>query len=169
MLSLAFGIFNWFSFQLVSLSLWTYSFKDLLFISVGPIFWLILWKLVSPYGSTIYLVKVLWFAFALCTLTLVACPRWFWGSEDSIFVHSSIVHEHWGASSFLFRTHVLDLLDCFSPLWRCLKWFHLFLQSLDPQYSLIPSNYSPMDMCIWFHSYLEKCTLYGGTHIILAF
>ena len=26
-----------FSFQLVSLSLWTYSFKDLLFISVGPI------------------------------------------------------------------------------------------------------------------------------------
>ena len=34
----------------------------------------------------------------------------FGGSEDSIFVHSSIVHEHWGAPSFLFRTLVLDLL-----------------------------------------------------------
>ena len=82
--------------------------------------------LVSPYGSTISLVQVLWYAFALCTLALVACSRWFWGSEDSIFVHSSIVHEHWGASSFLFRTLALDLHDCFSPLWRCLEWFHLF-------------------------------------------
>ena len=82
-------------------------------------------KLVFSYGSTISLVQVLWFAFALCTLALVACSTWFWGSEDSIFVHSSIVHEHWGASSFLFRTLVLDLFDCLSPLWRCLEWLHL--------------------------------------------
>jgi hypothetical protein len=47
---------------------------------------------------------------------------------------------------------------------------HIFLlQSLDPQYSLSSSNYSSLDMCIVFHSYIEKYTLYGGTHIILAF
>ena len=70
-------------------------------------------NLVSSYGSTISLVQVL--CFALCTLALVACSRWFWGSEDSIFAHSSIVHEHWGASPFSFRTLFLDLFDCFYP------------------------------------------------------
>ena len=37
------------------------------------------------------------------------------------YLCTPIVHEHWGASLFLFRTLVLDLLDCFSPLWRCLE------------------------------------------------
>ena len=58
-------------------------------------------------------------------LALGECSRWFWGSKDSIFVHSSIVHEHWGASPFLFRTLALDLFDCLSSLWRCLEWLHL--------------------------------------------
>ena len=39
----------------------------------------------------------------------------------------------------------------------------------DPQYSLISSKYSSLDTCIWFHSYYEKCTPYGGTLSILAF
>ena len=82
-------------------------------------------KLVSSYGSTISLVQVLWFALAVCSLAFVACSRWFLGSKDSIFVYSSIVHEHWGASPFSFRTLALDLSDCFYPLWRCLQWFHL--------------------------------------------
>ena len=51
-----------------------------------------LWKLVSSFGSTTYLVQVLWFAFALCNLALVEGSRCFWGSDDAIFVHSSIVH-----------------------------------------------------------------------------
>ena len=34
----------------------------------------------------------------------------FGGCKDSIFVHSSIVYKHWGASPLLFRTLVLDLL-----------------------------------------------------------
>ena len=57
-------------------------------------------NLVSSYGPTICLVQVLWFALVLCTLAVVVCSRWFWGSQDFIFVYSSIVHEHWGASPF---------------------------------------------------------------------
>ena len=93
MLSLAFGIFNWFSFQFVSLSLWTSSFKDLLFISVGPI---LCWNF-----ENWYLLMAQPYLWCKCyDLLLLACSRWFWGSEDSIFVHFSIVHEHWGASLF---------------------------------------------------------------------
>ena len=74
-------------------------------------------------------------------------------------MHSSIVCEHWGASPFLFRTLFSDLFDCLSPLWRCFRMSSSYLQSLDPQYSLISSKYSSLDMCIRFHSYFEKCNL----------
>jgi hypothetical protein len=38
-----------------------------------------------------------------------------------------------------------------------------------PQYSLSSSKYLPLDMCIVFHSLIEKYTIYGGTQFILAF
>jgi hypothetical protein len=38
-----------------------------------------------------------------------------------------------------------------------------------PQYSLSSSKYLPLDMCIAFHSLVEKYTIYGGTQFILAF
>ena len=107
--------------------------------------------------------------FSFLHLALLVCFRWLWGSEDSIFVHSSIVHKHWGASPFLSRTLLLDLFDCLSPCGEMFRERYFYLQSLDPQYSLISSNYSSLDMCIWFHSNFEKCTLCGGTLIILTF
>ena len=73
-------------------------------------------------------------------------------------MHSSFVHEHWGASPFSFRTLALDLFVCFSPFGDVYIDF-ILLQSLDPQYSLISSNYSLKRDCHHF---------YGGTHIILA-
>ena len=81
---------------------------------IGIFFWL----------NHIFSVSVM-FCFSFCTLAPVVCSRWFWGSEDSIFFHSSIVYEHWGASPFLFRILFSDLLVCPSPLWRCLEWVHL--------------------------------------------
>ena len=61
-----------FIFQLVSLILRTsLLFKDLLLILVGPILWLNLWKLVSPYGSTTSLVQVLCFALVFTPLHLL--------------------------------------------------------------------------------------------------
>ena len=38
-----------------------------------------------------------------------------------------------------------------------------------PQYSLFSSTYWQLDMCIAFHSLVEKYTNYGGTQFILAF
>ena len=70
------------------------------------------------------------FCFNFYILALGECSRWFWGSKDSIFVHSSIVHEHWGASPFLFRTLALDLFDCLSSLWRCLRMTSPYVQFL---------------------------------------
>ena len=40
----------------------------------------------------------------------------FGGGRIPFFVHSSIVHEHWGASPFSFRTFFLDPFDCFFSL-----------------------------------------------------
>ena len=136
---------------------------------VGCFFVEVFFNLISSFGSTISLVQVPWFVLVLCNLALLVCFRWLWGSEDSIFVHSSIVHKHWGASPFLSRTLLLDLFDCLSPCGEMFREIYFYLQSLDPQYSLISSNYSSLDMCIWFHSIFEKCTLCGGTLIILTF
>ena len=90
---------------------------------------------------------MLCFALVLCTRALVVCSRCLWGSEDSIFVHSSIVHEHWEASLILFRSLVLDLFVCLSPFGEMFRVYLLFA-IFDPQYSLISSNNSTMDMCI---------------------
>ena len=124
-----------------------------------------LWKFVSSHGSTTSLVQVLWFAFALCTLALVACSRWFWGSKDAIFMHFSSVHENWGVSPFSFRTLTLDLLDCFSPLWRCVKWFHLFA-IFDPQYNLISSIFPLKGFVITF---MEELILYWLSKFFFPF
>ena len=35
-----------------------------------------------------------------------------------------------------------------------------------PQYSLSSSKYLPLDMCMAFHSLVEKYTIYGGTQFI---
>ena len=51
--------------------------------------------------------------------------------------------------SWIFRL-LASLVDASSPCY--------LLQSFDPQYSFIPSKYSSMNMCIWFHSHYEKCT-----------
>ena len=44
-----------------------------------------------------------------------------------------------------------------------------YLQSLILGIVWLPSIYLSLDTCIWFHSYYEKCTPWGGTHTILAF
>ena len=64
-----------FNFQLVSLSLWTYYFWKIFFVSWLGLSYDESFILVSSYGSTISLVQVLWFALALCNLALVVCSR----------------------------------------------------------------------------------------------
>ena len=91
-----------------------------------------------------------------------------WGVQIRALLQ--LVHEHWGASSILFRTLICSNHKTLCFIWfagssrllisflgRCLEIYLLFA-IFDPEYSLISSNYSSMDMCIWFHSHLEKCT-----------
>ena len=54
----------------------------------------------------------------------------FGGARMPYLCTPHFVHEHWGASPFLFRTLALYHFDCFSSLWRCLKWFHPFCNLL---------------------------------------
>ena len=126
MFSLAFGFFNWFSFQLVSLSLWTFFLGSSWYLGWAHL--MLIFKIDIFYGSTISLVQVLWFDLVLCTLALVECSRWFWGSGDSIFVHyfkwcmniGELLHfylEHSFAQiiKLCVLFGLLDLLDCLSP------------------------------------------------------
>ena len=66
-----------------------------------------------------------------------------------------------GSSSIFFKTLICSNHKIFcsigsSDLFDCLLL--LYLQSLDPQYSLIYSHYSLMDKCMLFQSYYEKYT-----------
>ena len=58
---------------------------------------------------------------------------------------------------------LLDLFDCSLRVFEKFWGISFYLQSSNPKYSLIFSNYSSLDMCSWFHSYFEKCTIIGGT------
>ena len=49
-----------------------------------------------------------------------------------------------------------------------LSWLCYLFAIFDPHYSVVPSEYSSLDMCIWFHSHYEKCTPYGETLTILT-
>ena len=60
------------------------------------------------------------------------------------------------------------LLDCLFLSLLCLCGISFFC-NLGPQYSLYSSKYLPLDMCIAFHSLVEKYTIYGGPQFILAF
>ena len=48
-------------------------------------------------------------------------------------------------------------------------WHIILLAIFGPQYSLSSSKYLQLDMCIAFHSLVEKYTIYGGPQSILAF
>ena len=88
------------------------------------------------------------------------------------------VHKPWGASAYYLEHSSWSYHNIF----HLVRWFIWLLASFveasspsypfaifDPQYSLISSEYSSLDTCIWFHSHYEKCTPYGGTLTILAF
>ena len=59
------------------------------------------------------------------------------------------------------------LIACFSLCYVFVA-YHSFA-IFGPQYSLCSSKYLPLDMCIAFHSLVEKYTIYGGPQFILAF
>ena len=59
------------------------------------------------------------------------------------------------------------LIACFSLCYVFVA-YHSFA-IFGPQYSLSSSKYLPLDMCIAFHSLVEKYTIYGGPQFILAF
>ena len=59
------------------------------------------------------------------------------------------------------------LIACFSLCYVFVA-YHSFA-TFGPQYSLCSSKYLPLDMCIAFHSLVEKYTIYGGPQFILAF
>ena len=68
------------------------------------------------------------------------------------------------------------LLACFNRylLIACFSLCYVFVAYLPfaifgPQYSLSSSKYLPLDVCIAFHSLVEKYTIYGGPQFILAF
>ena len=97
-----------------------------------------------------------------------------------LYSNANILNYVWTLGSFLisFRALYLSYHDIFflsNWIFDCLL-YSLKLSSpcylcaiFDPQYSLTSFKYSSLDMCIWFHSYYEKCTPWGGTHTILAF
>ena len=58
-------------------------------------------------------------------------------------------------------------ISCFSLCYVFVA-YHSFA-IFGPQYSLSSSKYLPLDMCIAFHSLVEKYTIYGGTPFMLAF
>ena len=58
-------------------------------------------------------------------------------------------------------------ISCFSLCYVFVA-YHSFA-IFGPQYSLSSSKYLPLDMCIAFHSLVEKYTIYGRTQFILAF
>ena len=73
------------------------------------------------------------------------------------FLYFFFKNTHFLKSYFFFG--LSDQVDCFLLFRRRLEiCISSYLQSLDPQYSLISSHYSSMDNCIWFHSYYEKCS-----------
>ena len=62
-------------------------------------------------------------------------------------------------------------LVSFDCLIACVSLCYVFVAYLSfaifgPQYSLSSSKYLPLDMCIAFHSLVEKYTIYGGTQFI---
>ena len=95
------------------------------------------------------------------------------GSEDSMLCTlywntNPIYARTLGSSLMIFRTLFGSfwLLAYFVELsshliFFCNLWILYIVWS--------PSIYSSLDMCIWFHSYYEKCTHYGGALTIFAF
>ena len=59
------------------------------------------------------------------------------------------------------------LIACFSLCYVFVAYHSLAI--FVPQYSLCSSKYLPLDMCMAFHSIVEKYTIYGGPQFILAF
>ena len=57
-----------------------------------------------------------------------------------------------------------SLIDCFSLCYVFVAYHSLAI--FVPQYSLSSSKYLPLDMCIAFHSLVEKYTIYRGTQFI---
>ena len=117
MFSLAFGFFNWFSFQLVSLSLWTFFLRSSLYLGWACL--MLIFKIDIFYGLTISLLQVLWFVFKCFSLLHLLCVLddfGEWGFHIRALLH--MVHEHWGASPFLFRA-----LVCSNHKTLCFIWF----------------------------------------------
>jgi hypothetical protein len=155
------------------------SFFRILIWSYHKIFWLLVFN-----WYFFDLLHLLWVSIGFGGAMILFC---------ALCIHIQkffIVHKSWGASLASLEHSFALLIISFSLVASRVTWSlasfgiswllasrldmplcHIIFiwQSLDPQYSLSSSNYSSLDMCISLHSYFEKCTLYGGTHIILAF
>ena len=59
------------------------------------------------------------------------------------------------------------LIACFSLCYVFVAYLPFAI--FGPQYSLSSSKYLPLDVCIAFHSLVEKYTIYGGPQFILVF
>ena len=103
-----------------------------------------------------------------------ACVRFYLGgSEDSMLCTlywntNPICARTLGSSLMIFRT-------LFGSFWLIASFvevsFYLIFSCNLWILNIVwfPFIYSSLDMCIWFHSYYEKCTHYGGALTILAF
>ena len=65
-------------------------------------------------------------------------------------------------------------LVSFDCLIACFSLSYVFMAypsfvNFGPKYSLFSSQYLPSNLCIAFHSLVEKYTIYGRTQFILAF
>ena len=121
---------------------------------------------------------------ALCIqIQKFLCVHKSWGASLVSLEHSSTLF-----IIYLFLWHVGSLVelvqlisvDCllqlvsFDCLIACVSLCYVFvayhsLAIFVPQYSLCSSKYLSLDMCVAFHSLVEKYTIYGGPQFILAF
>ena len=64
--------------------------------------------------------------------------------------------DHIGYSYFILsKICSLDLLNVFLPCLILISYHSILLHSLDPKYGLSSSNFSSLNMCIWFHSHFR--------------
>ena len=121
---------------------------------------------------------------ALCIqIQKFLCVHKSWGASLVSLEHSfalfiiSLFLWHVGSLVWLVQLISFDCLlqlVSFDCLIACVSLCYVFVAYhsfaiFGPQYSLSSSKYLPLDMCIAFHSLVEKYTIYGGPQFILAF
>ena len=97
-------------------------------------------------------------SFKYCVVSALLIQGWHRSTEIGPF-------EVWSLHASI---GIFWLLDCLFLSLLCLCGISSFA-IFRPQYSLSSSKYLPLDMCIAFHSLVERYTIYGRTLFILAF